>query len=175
MVGDYGMAKAGLNFRTPVRIFAPLGWIAAGVLNPAGWFVHLLWGMPDFDLQVWAWHVVVPLELGLLFAMMFFREGGYGIGSIAGITIMCILAACTGTGPIYAGITWAAQQVGLEISVMGNVTIYSLDHAFAHAGTYIRASLIFAGPCAIPAVIILRLASFQRVEYRKAASTAPKA
>jgi len=165
------MSKAALNFRTPVRVFAPLGWIAAGILNPAGWFVHMLWGMPEFNYQVCAWHVAVPLELGLLFAMMFLREGGFGIGSVAGITIMCILAACTGTGPIYAGITWAAQQVGLEISVLGNISIDSMEHAFAHAGTYIRASLIYAGPCAIPAVIILRLVAFHRVQYRKAPST----
>lgn len=171
MVGDYRMARSGLNFRTPVRIFAPLGWVAAGLLNPAGYFVHLLWGMPEFNYQVWAWHVAVPLELGLLFAMMFVREGGHGIGGIAGITIICVIAACAGTGPLYAALTWAAQQVGLEISVMGWAPIYTLDHAIAHTGTYIRASLIFAVPCAVPAVLILRLVAFQRVQLRKAPPT----
>lgn len=171
MVGNYGMARTGLDYRKPVRVFAPLAWIAAGILNPAGYVVHMLWGMPDFNYQVWAWHVAVPLELGLAFAMMFFREGGYSFSGIAGITIICILAACAGTGPIYAALTWAAQQVGLEISVMGWIPIYTLDHAIAHAGTYIRASLIYAGPCAIPAVIILRLIAFNRVQLRKAPPT----
>lgn len=167
MVGNYGTALTGLDYRKPVRIFAPLGWLAAGILNPAGYFVHMLWGMPEFNYQVWAWHVAVPLELGLLFAMMFFREGGFGIGGVAGMTLICVLAACAGTGPIYAGLTWAAQQANLEISALGMIPIYTMDHAIAHTGTYIRASLVYAGPCAIPAVLILRLVAFQRVSLRK--------
>lgn len=167
MVGDYGLAKTGLELRKPVRIFAPLGWLIAGLLNPAGWFVHLLWGMPDFNYQVWAWHVAVPLQLGVLFAMMYLRDGGFGISAVIGITVICTLACCAGTGPIYAAITWAGQQVGVEISIMGWLPIYTLENGIAHAGTYIRASLIYAGPCSVAAALILRVVAFERVSLRK--------
>ena len=58
-----------------------------------------------------------------------------------------------------------------SVQWFGMIPIYTMDHAIAHAGTYIRASLIYAGPCAIPAVLILRLIAFQRVQLRKAAPT----
>ena len=168
MPSNYVKASHGLDFRKPVRIFAPLGWLAAGILNPAGWFSWMVWGMREFNYTLWAWHVAVPLELGLLLAMMYFRDGGYGIGAVTGLTLICIFAACCATGPIYALITLIGQQMGVSVSVMGNWEIYGWQAFLAHAGTYIRASLIFAGVAAIPAVIIMRIVALQRVSLRKA-------
>jgi hypothetical protein len=175
LVGDFGMATYGLNFRKPARIFAPLGWLAAGILNPAGWFAWMAWGLPAFNYQIWAWHVAVPLELGLVLAMMYFREGGYSVGAVTGLTLICIFAACCGVAPVYSGITWVGQQLGLSLSVMGDWEIYSWDAALAHTGTYVRASLLFSSVAAIPAVIILRLVAFERVRLRKAVAPSPPA
>lgn len=175
MVGNYGGAVYGLNFRNPARIFAPLGWIAAGILNPAGWFAWMVLGLPEFNYQIWAWHVAVPLEIGLVLAMMYFREGGYSISAVTGLTLICIFAACCGVAPFYSTIAWVGQQLGVSLSVMGNWEIYSWDAAIAHTGTYIRASLIFSGVAAIPAVIILRIVAFERVPLRKTVKASPSA
>ena len=131
--------------------------------------------LPAFNYQIWAWHVAVPLELGLVLAMMYFREGGYSIGAVTGLTLICIFAACCGVAPIYSGITWVGQQLGLSLSVMGDLEIYSWDAALAHTGTYVRASLLFSSVAAIPAVIILRLVAFERVRLRKAVTASPPA
>jgi hypothetical protein len=154
-------------------VFGVLGWIAAGVLNPAGWFSYLVWGMPEFSYMLWAWHVAVPLELGLLFAMMFIREGGMGFRGVTGITLICIFAACCGTAPFYTLITWTAQQVGIPVSVMGMFEVYGWEAALAHTGTYVRASLYFAGVAALPAVIILRLVALRRVPPRTSSKASP--
>ena len=77
--------------------------------------------------------------------------------------------------PIYSGITWGGQQLGLSLSVMGDLEIYSWDAALAHTGTYVRASLLFSSVAAIPAVIILRLVAFERVRFRKAVTAPPSA
>lgn len=171
----YGSQSLGLEFRKPTTTFGVLGWLAAGVLNPAGWFSHLVWGMPEFNYTLWAWHVAVPLELGLLFAMMFIREGGMGIGGVIGITLICIFAACCGTAPFYTLITWSAQQLGMSVSVMGLFEVYSWQAAIAHTGTYIRASLYFAGVAALPAALILRLVTLRRTPPRARATASPSA
>lgn len=171
----YGSDSPSLEFRKPAMTFGMLGWIAAGILNPAGWFSYLVWGLPEFNYMLWAWHVAVPLELGLLFAMMFIREGGMGLGSVAGITLICIFAACCGTAPFYTLITWTAQQLGMTVSVMGLFEVYSWEAALAHTGTYVRASLYFSGVSALPAVIILRLVSLRRRPPRATSKASPSA
>lgn len=167
MPTSYVSTSPGLEFRKPTQPFAIAGWIAAGILNPAGWFSYLVWGMHEFDYTIWAWHVAVPLELGLLFAMMFIREGGMGFRGVAGITLICIFAACTGTAPFYTLITWTAQQAGMSVSAMGLFEVYSWEAALAHTGTYLRASLYFAGVAAIPAIIILRVIALQPAPRRR--------
>ena len=169
----YVSTSPGLEFRKPTQPFAIFGWIAAGVLNPAGWFYYLPWGMSEFNYTIWAWHVAVPLELGLLFAMMFIRDGGLGNRGVMGITLICIFAACTGTAPFYTLITWAAQQVGISVSAMGLFEVYSWDAAIAHTGAYVRASLYFSGVAAIPAVIILRIISLQPAPRRRTPTAKP--
>ena len=96
-------------------------------------------------------------------------------GPVTGLTLICIFAACCGVAPIYSGITWVGQQLGLSLSVMGDLEIYSWDAALAHTGTYVRASLLFSSVAAIPAVIILRLVAFERVRLRKAVTASPPA
>ncbi|MEQ1780485.1 MAG: hypothetical protein ABMA14_03935 [Hyphomonadaceae bacterium] len=173
MPTSYVSTSPSLEFRKPVQPFAIAGWIAAGMLNPAGWFSYLVWGMPEFNYTIWAWHVAVPLELGLLFAMLYIRDGGLGIRGVTGITLICIFAACTGTAPFYTLITWAGQQVGVSVSAMGLFEVYSWEAAIAHTGTYVRASLYFAGVAAIPAVIILRVIALQPTPRRGASMASP--
>jgi hypothetical protein len=171
MVGNYGQpSSAVLEFRQPARIFVLLGWLGAGILNPAAYFAYMLWGMPEFNYQIWTWHAAAPLELGVLFALMFLREGGYGIAAVAIFTIFSILAACAVSGPVYAFTTWAFQQNNISLGMLGWYPIHNFDTAIAVSGTYIRASLIFAGVAAIPAVIILRIIAFQRVRPKPKAS-----
>jgi hypothetical protein len=171
MAGAYGQpASLGLEFRQPARIFVLLGWLAAGIFNPAAYFAWMLWGMPAFDYQIWTWHAAAPLELGILFALMFLREGGYGITAVAIFTVLSIAAACAVTGPAYAFTTWAFQQNGVSLGLLGWYEVDSFNRAVAISGSYIRASLIFAGVAAIPAVIILRIVAFQRVKPRPKAS-----
>lgn len=171
MVGAYGQpGSPGLAFREPARLFVLLGWLGAGILNPAAYFAYLLWGMPAFSYQAWTWHAAAPLELGVLFALMFLREGGYGVSAVAIFTIMSIAAACAVTGPVYAFTTWAFQQNGVSLGLLGWYPVDSLEAAIAVSGSYIRASLIFAGVAAIPAVIILRVIAFERVKPRSKAS-----
>ena len=97
------------------------------------------------------------------------------LSGMAGITLICIFAACTGTAPFYTLITWAGQQFGVSVSAMGLFEVYSWDAAIAHTGTYVRASLYFAGVAAIPAVIILRVIALQPVRRRKMATASPSA
>ena len=170
MVGHYKQGSLGLEFRQPARIFVLLGWLAAGVLNPAAYFAYMLWGMKEFDYQIWTWHAAAPLELGILFALMFLREGGFGITAVAIFTILSILAACAVSGPIYAFTTWAFQQNGVSLGLLGWYPVNDFDRAIGMSGSYIRASLIFAGVAAIPAVIILRIVTFQRVRPNPKAS-----
>ncbi len=171
MVGAYGQhGSPGLEFRQPARIFLLLGWLGAGVLNPAAYFAYLLWGMPAFSYEVWTWHAAAPLELGVLLALMFLREGGYGITAVAIFTILSIAAACAVTGPVYAFTTWAFQQNGVSLGLLGWFPVASFEAAVAVSGSYIRASLIFAGVAAVPAVIILRIIAFQRVRPKPKAS-----
>lgn len=174
MVGHYKQGSLGLEFRPPARMFVLLGWLAAGVFNPAAYFAYILWGLPAFDYQLWTWHAAAPLELGILFALMFLREGGYGITAVTIFTVLSIAAACAVSGPIYAFTTWAFQQNGVSLGLLGWYEVDSFSRAIAISGSYIRASLLFAGVAAIPAVIILRIIAFQRVRPKpKASPSAP--
>jgi hypothetical protein len=172
MIGDYGHLAGGpgLTFRKPEQIFVPLGWLAAGILNPAAYFAYRLWGMPDFNYEAWAWHAAAPLELGVLFALMFLREGGFGLGAIAVFTVLSILAACAITGPAYAFTTWIFQQNGVSLGILGWAPISNFDMAIAVSGSYIRASLLFAGVAALPAAALLRLVCFRRAPPKPRAS-----
>lgn len=175
MVGAYRQpGSQGLEFRQPARLFVLIGWLGAGILNPAAYFAYTLWGMPEFSYQVWTWHAAAPLELGVLFSLMFLREGGYGVTAVAIFTILSIAAACAVTGPIYAFTTWAFQQNGVSLGLLGWFPVYSFEAAVAASGSYVRASLMFAGVAAIPAAIILRIIAFQRVKPKpKASPSAP--
>lgn len=171
MAGSYGQSSGMLEFRKPAKIFCLLGWLAAGPGNPAGFFVHLLWGMPEFNYQIWGWHIAAPLELGILFALFFLREGGYGVAAISIFTIFSVLGACAVTGPVYALLTWYFQQNGEALGLLGWYPVYSFEAAVAVSGTYMRASLIFAAPCIIPAIIIMRVIIFQRAPVKKRETT----
>lgn len=173
MVGSYGdVGSPGLEYRKPSNLFGPLGWLAASVLNPAGWFAWMLWGMPHFDMQVWGWYAVAPLQLSIVFAMMFLREGGFGIGAVSVLILICTVGASAVLGLAYAVATWQFQQHGIAIGLLGDLPIFSLVDGLAHAGTHIRMAACFAGVAAIPAIIIVRVIALQRMPRRKRTATA---
>ncbi len=170
MVGGYGQSRSlGLELRKPVNVFAPLGWMAASLLNPGAYFAYLVWGLPEFNMQLWAWHAVAPLQFGIAFAMMFLRQGGFGIGAFSFFVIICTLGACALTGPVYALATYAFQQQGAAIGTLGDLPILSFGDGMLHAGTNVRLSMMFGTIAIIPAIILLRIAAFQRIPPRKAA------
>lgn len=174
MPSSYIKSTGMLEFRQPAKMFCLIGWLAAGPGNPAGFFVHHLWGMTEFNYAIWAWHAAAPLELGILFALFFVREGGYGISALSAFVIFSVLGACAVTGPVYALISWYFQQQGDSLGLLGWYPIYNFEAAVQVSGSYIRASLIFAGPCIITAILILRLVTFQRVKPKpKASPSAP--
>lgn len=166
MPSTYIQSTGMLEFRQPAKLFCLLGWLAAGPGNPAGFFVHLLWGLDEFNYAIWAWHAAVPLELGILFALFFVREGGYTITAIGIFTTFSVLGACAVSGPVYALISWYFQQNGDSLGLLGWYPIHNYEAAIRVSGSYIRASLLFAGPCILTAVIILRIFTFQRVKPR---------
>ncbi len=173
MVGSYGdSGSPGLTFRKPASLFGPLGWLAASVLNPAGWFAYMLWGLPRFDMQLWTWYAVAPLQLSLAFALMFLRAGGFGIGAVSFLVLICTVGASAVLGIAYALATWQFQQQGVSIGLLGDLPIYSFLDVLTHAGTHIQMSARFAGVAAIPAIIIVRLVALQRMPKRKRAIAA---
>lgn len=159
-------------FRKPANIFAPLGWLAASLLNPGGYFAWWVWGLSEFDMQLWAWHAVAPLQFGVAFAMMFLRQGDFSIGAFSFFVIICSLGACALTGPAYALATYAFQQQSIAIGALGDLPILSFADGMEHAGTNVRISLMFTAIAIIPAIILLRLVAFQRVPLRKSAPAA---
>ena len=174
MVGNYGQSRSmGLELRKPVKTFAPFGWLAATLLNPGAYFAYMVWGMPAFDMQVWAWHAVAPLQFGIALAMMFLRQGGFGIGAVSFFVTICTIGACALSGPAYALATYMFQQSYSSIGTLGDLPIYTLQDGIRHAGTHVRLSLLFAGVGVIPAIILLRLIALQRVPARKPAAASP--
>lgn len=174
MVGGYGQSRStGLELRPPANMFAPLGWLAATIFNPGAYFAYLVWGMSEFNMQVWTWHAIVPLQFGIAFAMMFLRQGGFGIGAFSFFVIVCSLGGCALTGPAYALLTYAFQQQYVAIGTLGGLPIMSFGDGMLHAGTNVRLSIMFAGVAIIPAIVLLRIVAFQRIPPRKPASAAP--
>lgn len=170
MPANYIQPTGMLELRQPAKLFGVIGWLAAGPGNPAGFFVQNLWGVSEFNYAVWAWHVAAPLELGILFAMFFAREGGYGIPALSAFVFFSVIGACAITGPAYTLVVWFSQQQGLSLGPPGWFPIYSLEAAVGVSGNFIRTSLTYAGPCIVTAIIILRLVSFQRVRPKPKAS-----
>lgn len=166
---------AGLEIRRPANLFAPLGWLAASLLNPGGYFAYWVWGLAEFKVQLWAWHAVAPLQFGVAFAMMFLRQGGFGIGAVSFFVIICTLGACAMTGPIYTLVTYIFQQQNIAVGALGDLPILSFADGLLHAGSNVRLSLMFASVAIIPAIILLRILAFQRIPPRKPATavTAP--
>lgn len=168
MVGGYGQSRStGLEFRKPANLFVPLGWLAASVLNPGGYFAWWFWGLSEFDMQLWAWHAVAPLQFGIAFALTFLRQGGFSIGAFSFFVIICSLGACALTGPIYALITYAFQQNYMAVGALGDLPIWSFGDGMEHAGSNVRVSLMYTSIAIIPAIILLRLIAFQRIPPRK--------
>jgi hypothetical protein len=168
MVGGYGQNRSmGLELRKPANVFAPLGWLAASLLNPGGYFAWWVWGLSEFNMQLWAWHAVAPLQFGIAFAMMFLRQGGFGIVAFSFFAFICSLGACALTGPIYALATYGFQQHYMAIGTLGELPILSFADAMLHAGTNVRISLMFTAIAIVPAIILLRLVAFQRIPPRK--------
>lgn len=170
MVGGYGHSRSrGLELRKPSNVFAPLGWLAASLLNPGGYFAWWVWGLSEFDVQLWAWHAVAPLQFGIAFAMMFLRKDDFSIGAFSFFVIICSLGACALTGPAYALATYAFQQQYIAVGVLGDLPILSFADGLLHAGTNVRISLMYTAIAIIPAILLLRLVAFQRVPLRKRA------
>lgn len=173
MVGGYGQSKSlGLALRRPANLFAPLGWLAASALNPGCYFAYLVWGLPAFDVQLWAWHAVAPLQFGIAFAMMFLRQGGFGIGAVSFFVIICSLGGCALTGPAYALVTYLYQQQNVAIGALGDLPILSFADGLMHAGSNVRLSLMYTCVGVIPAIVLLRLISFRRIPPRQPAKPA---
>jgi hypothetical protein len=170
MVGHYGQSRSlGLELRKPVNLFAPLGWLAASLLNPGAYFAYMVWGLPEFDMQLWTWHAVAPLQFGIAFALMFLRQGGFGIAAVAFFVTICVIAACALSGPAYALATYYFQQQYISVGTLGDMPIITVQDAVRHAGTHIRLSAFYAAIGVIPAIILLRIIALQRVPDRKAA------
>jgi hypothetical protein len=148
-----------------------LGVLIAGTVNPVGFFSHLVWGIEEFDVEVWALNVAVALTLGCMAAQSFFRDGGYGITAVALITAFCILAACAITGPVYAFVTWAFQQFDISLGLLGFAPVYDMTMAIAVSDAYMRISLFFASIAIPAAVILLRLISLKRLPTKLRAKT----
>lgn len=173
MVGNYGQSRSrGLELRKPANLFAPLGWLAASLLNPGAYFAYLVWGLPAFDMQLWTWHAVAPLQFGIAFVLMFLRQGGFGLGAVAFFVTICVVAACALSGPAYAFTTYLFQQQYISVGTLGDMPILSFGDAVRHAGTHIRLSAIYSAIGIVPAIALLRLIALQRVPDRKTARAA---
>jgi hypothetical protein len=173
MVGGYDASTGSLVLRQPAKIFAPLAWLIAGPLNPAGFFAPLPWNEWHWDIaydtQMWAMSVAVPLSAGCIAGLFYLRDGGSGIMTLFLITGLSTLAACAATGPLYT----------IAISVLREFRIYwtafpvfNLEQAIITSGTFIRIGLMLCIVPLAPAVILLRLIAFRRAPRRKKATTA---
>jgi hypothetical protein len=172
MVGSYAQSAGALELRKPAQLFAPIAWLIAGPLNPAGFIAIQVWDsagpeywLQDFDPTYWAVSVAVPLAIGTAGSLFYLRGGGFGFMSLGLITMLVTLAACAVTGPVYTIALWALMQVDIFLSPL---PLWDFNAAVMTSGTFIRIGIQALAIPIVPAIIILRLIAFQR-EAKKAA------
>jgi hypothetical protein len=163
MAGGYDASTGALELRRPIRFFAPLGWLVAGPLNPAGFLAPLPWNEPawdlPFDTQMWAMSVAVPLSLGCIGALYYLRDGGVGIMTLFLVLALPTLAACAATGPLYAAVISVLREFRIYWTAF---PVFSFDDAIITSGTFMRLGLMLCIIPLVPAVLLLRAIAFRR-------------
>ena len=167
MVGDYAQGTGSLELRRPVWLFSGLALLIAGPANPLGFYVFEFYHA-DFNLLSWVISIAVPLSIGCAASIFFLRGGGFGLVTLAFLTILVTMSATALCGPIYTSALWLLAQVGLELMPVGTYL-----EALITSGTFVRMGLFLVAIPVLFSIIVLRVLAFRReAKKKKPVSTA---
>jgi hypothetical protein len=161
MVGDYAQGTGSLVLRKPVWLFASLAWLIAGPANPLGFYAFQLYDS-DFDLLVWIISIAVPLSAGCAASLFFLRGGGFGLVTLAFLTILVTFSLTALCGPIYTSVIWLLAQAGIELMPVGTYL-----ETLRTSGTFVRLGLFLVAAPILLSIVVLRVFAFRREAKRK--------